>query len=45
MAFTLFLEIEGVTTEIDVIDVMRFDEDHRVLSLRAFWNFTEARRA
>jgi len=45
MAFTLFLEIEGVATEIDVIDVMRFDEDHRVLSLRAFWNFTEARRA
>ena len=45
MAFTLFLEINGEATEIDVIDVMRFDEEHRIVSLRAFWNFREARKA
>ena len=45
MAFTLFLDINGKATEIDVIDVMRFDEEHRIVSLRAFWNFREARQA
>jgi len=45
MAFTLFLEINGEATEIDVIDVMRFDEEHRIVSLRALWNFREVRKA
>ena len=45
MAFTLFLELAGKPTEIDVIDVMAFDDDHRITSLRAFWNFREARDA
>ena len=45
MAFTLLLEIEGKPMEIDVIDVMAFDDDHRITSLRAFWNFREAREA
>ena len=45
MAFTLFLEIDGKATEIDVIDVMQFDEEHRITSLRAFWNFREVREA
>ena len=44
MAFTLTLEIQGQETELDVIDVMRFDENHQITSLRAFWNFKEARR-
>ena len=44
MAFTLRLELAGVVTEIDVIDVMRFDGEDRIISLRAFWNFREARR-
>ena len=45
MAFTLFLDINGEAREIDVIDVMRFDEEHRIVSLRAFWNFREVRQA
>ncbi len=44
MAFTLRLELAGVVTEIDVIDVMRFDGEDRIISLRAFWNCREARR-
>ena len=44
MAFTLTLEIQGQETELDVIDVMTFDENHQITSLRAFWNFKEARR-
>ena len=45
MAFTLSLEIRGNSMEIDVIDVMTFDEAHQIISLRAFWNFKEARPA
>jgi steroid delta-isomerase len=44
MAFTLTLEIQGRDIELDVIDVMKFDENHKVTSLRAFWNFKEARK-
>lgn len=43
MAFTLYLELEGGLTEVDVIDVMRFDEEAQIISLRAFWNFRDAR--
>jgi steroid delta-isomerase len=28
----------GKTTRIDIIDVMRFDEQGRILSMRAFWS-------
>lgn len=45
MGFTLSLEIEGKPMEIDVIDVMKFDDAHQITSLRAFWNFKEARPA
>ena len=44
LAFTLTLEIQGRDIELDVIDVMKFDENHKVTSLRAFWNFKEARK-
>ena len=43
MSFTLALEIRGKAMDIDVIDVMKFDDDHQITSLRAFWNFREAR--
>ena len=43
MPFTLRLDLGGRTHEIDVIDVMTFDEDGRIQSLRAYWNANEAR--
>ena len=42
--FTLRLEISDRTQELDVVDVMQFDEEGRITSLRAFWNFAERRR-
>jgi hypothetical protein len=43
MMFTLRLLIRGEERVIDVIDVFRFDGEDRIESLRAFWNFEEAR--
>lgn len=43
MPFVLRLELKGQRVEIDVIDVVRFDDDGRIISLRAFWNFDDAR--
>jgi steroid delta-isomerase len=44
MPFTLRLELGGVAHEIDVVDVMTFDDDGRITRLRAYWNAEEARR-
>ena len=44
-AFVLELDLHGVRSELDVIDVMRFDGAGRIRELRAFWNLHEARRA
>ncbi len=44
MPFVLRLELRGRSMEIDVIDVMRFDDTGKVTSLRAFWNPEEMRR-
>lgn len=43
MQFKLRLELGGKAHEIDVIDVMTFDEAGLIKSLRAFWNASEAR--
>jgi steroid delta-isomerase len=43
MPFTLRLVLGGRTHELDVIDVMTFDDDGRITALRAFWNPREAR--
>ncbi|MBW2272319.1 MAG: nuclear transport factor 2 family protein [Deltaproteobacteria bacterium] len=43
MLFTLRLELRGRLFELDVIDVVTFDADGRIASLRAFWNLDEAR--
>jgi steroid delta-isomerase len=43
MPFVLRLELAGEIKEIDVIDVVRFDPDGRISSLRAFWRFEDAR--
>jgi len=43
MPFVLRLELAGELKEIDVIDVVRFDSDGRINSLRAFWRFEDAR--
>jgi len=43
MPFVLRLELRGRLLEIDVIDVMSFDETGKVTSLRAFWNPEEMR--
>lgn len=43
MPFTLRLELRGSPVEFDVIDVMRFDENGKIESLRAFWNAREGR--
>jgi steroid delta-isomerase len=45
MPFTLQLDFGGRRNEIDVVDVMRFDDEGRITSLRAFWNASEARPA
>jgi steroid delta-isomerase len=43
MPFVLRLELRGRLHEVDVIDVVRFDADGRISSLRAFWNASELR--
>lgn len=43
MSFTLRLDLAGSRQAIDVVDVMTFDEDGRIASLRAFWNPREGR--
>jgi len=45
MAFTLRLELGGERREIDVIDVVRFDDTGLITELRAFWNPDEIRPA
>ncbi len=41
--FTLRLKIGDGIQELDVVDVVQFDEDGCITSLRAFWNFDERR--
>ena len=43
MSFTLRLELGGRAHEIDVIDVVTFDANCKILRLRAFWNPDEIR--
>jgi steroid delta-isomerase len=43
MPFTLRLELAGRPHEIDIIDVMTFDENGKISRLRAFWNPDEIR--
>ena len=38
-------ELGGPATEMDVIDVMAFDDDGKIASMRAFWNPGEMRPA
>lgn len=45
MPFLLTLSVGGREVEIDVVDVVRFDEQGRIASLRAFWNPAEMRDA
>jgi len=42
-AFVLCLELMGKPHELDVVDVMQFDESGKISSLRAFWNYDERR--
>ena len=44
-AFVLELELHGARSQLDVIDVLRFDAAGKIRELRAFWNLREARRA
>ncbi len=43
MSFTLELELRGEACEVDVIDVVRFDEAGKIVELRAFWNAEDIR--
>jgi steroid delta-isomerase len=43
MPFTLRLTLKGRGYEVDVIDVMAFDDEGKITSLRAFWNAAEMR--
>lgn len=43
MAFTLRLELGGNTREVDVIDVVEFNDAGMIVRLRAFWNPDEIR--
>jgi steroid delta-isomerase len=43
MPFVLRLELRGKPHEVDVIDVMTFDEAGRISKLRAFWHADEIR--
>jgi steroid delta-isomerase len=45
MPFVLELDLGGARCEIDVIDVMRFDAEGRIVELRAFWDARDARPA
>jgi steroid Delta-isomerase len=44
-AFALLavIELNGATSEIDVVDVLTFDDAGLVSSVRAFWNFEDVR--
>lgn len=44
MAFVLELDLAGRRSELDVIDVVTFDDDGLIAALQAFWNLAEARR-
>lgn len=41
--FTLRLTLGEKLHELDVIDVIQFDESGKIISLRAFWNYDERR--
>lgn len=41
--FTLRLELMGKHHELDVVDVIQFDDRGQIISLRAFWNYDERR--
>jgi steroid delta-isomerase len=43
MPFSLRLDLGGRLHEVDVIDIMEFDSDGQIVSLRAFWNPNEMR--
>jgi len=43
MPFVLRLTLRGRCYEVDVVDVMTFDEAGKITSLRAFWNAAEMR--
>jgi steroid delta-isomerase len=45
MPFVLELDLGGTRSEVDVIDVVRFDATGRITALRAFWNPDDARPA
>ena len=42
-SFVLRLELLGRPHELDVVDVLQFDESGQIRSLRAFWNYEERR--
>lgn len=43
MSFTLQLELGGRPREVDVTDVITFDDEGKIVRLRAFWNPDEIR--
>lgn len=43
MSFTLQLELDGRLHEVDVTDVITFDDQGKIARLRAFWNPDEIR--
>ena len=43
MPFLLELDLNGVRSELDVIDVVAFNEAGEIKSLRAFWDLRSAR--
>lgn len=45
MPFVLELDLGGRRCELDVIDLMTFDEAGRISELRAFWDVRDARPA
>ena len=43
--FILRLELAGKPHELDVVDVIQFDDRGQITSLRAFWNYEERRES
>ena len=43
--FQLQMEVEGTTMITDIIDVFRFDEEGKIVSMRAFWGESNRRVA
>lgn len=43
--FQLRMDVEGVKMVTDIIDVFRFDEDGKIISMRAFWGESNRRKA